>query len=216
MEYKIPEEILEKVRKSLGNFTIIEKKEGYSNEIFILKTDNKKYVLKIAKEPKSMPEPYGLFNEYVVLKFLESKNIDFVPRAVFYSRNPEFEIQTYVGERNISMKILSPKNVYYIYRMLAEVAKLNVKDYVEFAKKYNLTVEEPETIVEIFERYGIKRSEEIKNFLPAEVRSFLEKKIKEVLERINWVSSVLSYIHLTHGDPTGGMSELEKMTSYIS
>ncbi|MBC5792418.1 MAG: aminoglycoside phosphotransferase family protein [Nanohaloarchaea archaeon] len=131
--------------RSQGEFdscNILRKKTGDNNHNYIFESSNNKYVL---RRKKQISEDKSLENERNILKFLEFKEIESVPRSVSYDTDREIHIITFVGQKDVEIGHLNQPDLDEWTKKLLSINRLKFSEYKDYCERKGLDYEEPRT-----------------------------------------------------------------------
>lgn len=165
-------------------------KHGHNHDIFLLKTSSNKYVAHVDKGKSDSGS--SLYNSFRTLKYLEKKNVQFVPKIVSFNDKKAILVETYVGEGHIKFHNLNDKLLDTFAKQLAKIHSLDYKDFQQFCKKSGYDVPQIQTLLNGIEIYGHERFEIVKKLCPDEtVIDWIEPKLKKNTQLIKVVTTKL-------------------------
>lgn len=168
---------------------VLDVKEGFHNRNFIVKTSSRNLVVR-----EQIGNPLGskgLENEKTILKFMEYRGLESMPRSVFYSGEEEIHVIEFLeGSEQLVEEIDENKWV----EELLKFHKLSFNDYRDFCKKQDYRIGELSTPEKRLE----KLKSETENLEVTEFREWLEKEINHVKNNLNFNTSPEP--GLAHGD----------------
>lgn len=126
-------------------FDILEKEEGDNNHNVIFSSAGRKYVL---RRKKQISEDESLENERNILKFLEFKEIEGVPRSVSYDTDQEIHIITFVGQKDVEIGQLSQRDLDEWTEKLLSINRLKFSEYKDYCERKGFDYEEPRNPIE--------------------------------------------------------------------
>lgn len=174
---------LEKNHKNIevSNIKNIEKGVSNHNFLVICKT-GEKYVVKVSKNRVMNGD--GLYNEFIVLKFLEENNIGFTPRVILYDVKNKVLLLEFIDARNIKLDSLNDEQIKTLVEYIYKLKQLKYEDFLSFCKKNSYPIlSDLRLIYEDFEEYTIKRF----NFVVKNNKSKdLEPLIRYIASKINF------------------------------
>jgi len=142
---------------------------GESNYNYKINDD---YVLRISRQDVTTEN--RLQNEHTILKFLETQGIDFVPKSVFFDKELNRHIVTFVGDKDISLNDLSREQLEIFVSQFIQIMNLDVSN-----------LSSPETPLTSIEKYGIKRFEEVKKNCPdSDVIEWIKPRLSANVEAV--------------------------------
>ena len=172
---------------------------GESNDNFLLENDGKKYVLRHSRT--DIPSKNFLYNEHIVLLFLESKKISFVPRSIFYDKNKKIHIISYVGSKKLEMNKLVPDQLERLVSNLSKIYFINPDDFVKFCKNRKLKVNKTKSPLYSIRTYGVQRFNYVKKHCnDRSIIDWIEPKLMENVRLTKQRQFSLQNLHFVHGD----------------
>jgi predicted Ser/Thr protein kinase len=197
----------------LDNKPVISKLgQGESNNNFLIDYGNVKYVLRKSREDSTTKS--RLYNENIILKFLEEEGLSFVPKVINYNKNKDILIISFIPGTSCSVKDLSIKQFDTLSKHLKKISNLKFIDFLNFCKKNKFKkpiIDSPE---KSFKKYTlapykyIYKNEEDSNFL-----KWAKEKI-ETLTDNNKVNKRKGKISFNHGDLVDNLM-IDKNDVYI-
>ncbi len=189
-------ELEELLYSRLGDYELLETREGEGNHNHIIESDGEKYVLRVSKEISED----RLENEHEMLRFLKSQGIENVPRPVFFDKLDKKQVllETFVGEKDLEPEDFTESRLRHTAQFLAHLHSVPVEDYNTYTGE---TREEKTTLQEVyaddFEEWAEKRYEEYLELAeePHERIKVHFERQKEQLEKVPDVPVELSVIH---------------------
>lgn len=197
--------------KLFKDYRILCKKSGLSNNNYIIESNSKKYIVRSSKKK---PGDYinVLKNEANVLRFLESKKIDFVPRSLFYDEISNIHILTYIEGRKIRFRNISSSGIDQAIIKLHQVNIL-AEEYREYCKKNKIPALKPKSEITSIEKRILKKLEAIeKKCIFSEYIEWILLKLKNDFSSYKQSKKI---IFLNHGDPADNLIINGKKISII-
>ena len=105
-------------------------KSGHNREIFLIEVAKKKYVAYVGHHKNDGGS--SVKNEALVLSFLGSKGIDFVPKFVHYSNQLNILIVVFIPGKHIDFKSISDQDVYIFAKQLVLFHQISIKEFNTF------------------------------------------------------------------------------------
>jgi predicted Ser/Thr protein kinase len=184
---------------SFKNSEVTTLNKGHNNECFLIRINDMKYVLKRVRTDTITES--NLKNEYIVLKFLKTQDITFVPQPVLYDDNERIIIVTYVGKMDSSLKDLKDEQVERLIFNLKEISLIDHKEFDEFCKNSGYKINKPETPLASLKKYGVERFEYVRKNCPDHnIIEWIVPKLEKNIESIKNSKFNNSNIILVHGD----------------
>lgn len=193
------------------NISYIDHFSGESNHTHIFKENGKKYVLRTNLDEKGSTN--RLQQEHKILKFLESQNIDFVPKSINYDREKQIHITSHIGRRDVKIADLNSKQLQTWIEHLAKIHSLDFKDYREFCEKHSYSYKEPETRKQSIQKFGFERLDYTKQHLETNILEWAEENLEEVYQNVGNTDS--DTIGLSHGDIANNTRITENKVYFI-
>lgn len=104
--------------------------QGEGNENYLAVEGGLKYVLRVPRQDIS--DIRDLYNEHIQLKFLESNDIDFAPRSIFYDKETGTNIISHVEGHDTSIAKLPMKMITDFVNNLILLDNLTFSNYKDF------------------------------------------------------------------------------------
>ncbi|RLC38860.1 hypothetical protein DRH27_01195, partial [Candidatus Falkowbacteria bacterium] len=176
--------------------------KGNNSDVFWVKDGKNQYSLRTGRKGKEIKNKF--INHFMVLKFLEQENIDFVPQAVELNKKENILITTYAPGKPITEIGLNKKGLDLFVRQLVRLYGLKFSRYKMFCCKNKIGPVLPETPAASFKKYGLKRFNYLKKICQdKEVIDWIIPRLKEnakYVKNIKWNEKNLIF---SHGDLTG-------------
>lgn len=188
-------------KKLFHDYKVIGVKSGLSNSNFIIEENGKKYIVRSNKDKPSKSINI-LENEHHTLKFLESKNINFVPRSIYYDKENNIHILRYLDGKQKRFKNISLPRMQEAIEKLHQINIL-ASEYDKYCKKHKIKQLQPKSEVESIHKQIISKLETVPT-----IHIFYQYK-KWILNRLK--KDFTKYkinknkIFLNHGDPADNL-----------
>lgn len=180
-----------------SNINIISHHTGESNHNYIFESEGNKYVLRTNLEEKGSTN--RLNQERKILEFLETQNIDFAPKSVYYDKENQIHITSFLGTKDVELTELNSEQLKEWIKHLVTIHSLDFKDYRQFCEDNNYAYEEPETNKQSLQKYGFEKFEYAqKNLDKKKILAWTEEKLSEIAQ--NMEENQDARIGLSHGD----------------
>lgn len=127
-------------KTGIEDFEIKEVKAGESNHNFIIKSKDRKYVLRFSRQ---ISRESRLENEAEKLDFLEQQDIGRVPRNIWFGKDTEIGevlIESFVGQKELDKDSMTDERLRSLARKMAEIHSIPLESYNKFSE-----AKEPET-----------------------------------------------------------------------
>ncbi len=175
--------------------------DGYSNHNFLIETEKDKFVLRCNMD--EVTSKNRLYNEHVVLKFLEEEKIDFVPRSTFYDKKNKRHIISFICGRRITYGELRKKHVKSFARNLAKATYLKFDNFEKFCKKNNYNKIDKKKKKNSFEIYTLTPFRYVeKNLKDKQLVDWLREKV-EINSKLKFYGRKRKWF--AHGDIASNM-----------
>lgn len=188
--------------KIFKSFTLRRFGRGNNTDIFVIKSGQKNYALRIARD--KMQSDSALDRHFINLKFLSQENIDFSPRAIYFDKKKRILISEFLPGKDIISSGLSRKQLEIFVKQLLRLRLLKVAAYKKIHKQLGFTFSNLQTPLESVNEFGLKRFIIIKKYYPdKDLVSWLEQKLNEnikYLSNTKWSNRNLFFVH---GDLSG-------------
>lgn len=152
-------------------------KSGHNNHTFLLEKNSEKFVARLGNEEKDGGS--SLYNAFWSLKNLEHVGTDFVPKVVYYNREEDLLVETFVGKEHIKFVDLEEEFIDTIARQLVEIHSLDYHDMQKFSEEEKIEIPEIQTPLKSIQTFGVDRFKTVKELCP-------ENKV------INWIEPKLT------------------------
>lgn len=197
--------------KIFNDYKIIGVKSGLSNSNFIIESNNKKYIIRSNKKKPSNSINI-LENEHHLLKFLEIKKIDFVPRSIYYDKENNIHILTYLEGKQKRFKNISISGM---EQAITKLYKINIlaNEFREYCKKNKIKTLKPKSEIESLEKNIISKLETISKKHP--LYNYKKQILKKLKEDFKNYKINKKEIYLNHGDPADNLIIHKKEISII-
>ena len=117
----------EKLSQKINN--ISKSGEGENNNTFLIETSVSKY---IAKQKKDNVNSNLLYNEYVILKYLEKEKINFCPKIISYDSSRNILITDYFPGKICLVKNMNKDKLDILLKNLSILHKLKYEKFMNF------------------------------------------------------------------------------------
>lgn len=165
-------------------------KHGHNHDIFLLTTPDNMYVAHVDRGKSDSGS--SLYNSFRTLKYLEKKNVQFVPKIVSFNDKETILVETYVGEEHIKFSNLNEQLLDTFVKQLAKIHSLDYKDFQQFCKKSGYDVPQIQTPLNGLEIYGHERFEIVKKLCPDKtVIDWIEPKLKKNTQLVKIIATKL-------------------------
>ncbi len=153
--------------------------EGYGNYNYLIEEEKQKFVLRI-KKSKEAQFVDSLEKEFIFLEYFNQKGINFVPKALYFSKKNNFQIQTFLEGEKVSQKNFTNQQIELFAKQLYELFSLSVDEFYEFCKLHGYKIPEKRDQIESLRIYGFNRFKETdKKKIDNSVVEWIKKNLTE-------------------------------------
>lgn len=178
MEQKIRNYCLNNEDLKGADITLL--KHGHNNDVFLLNKCDKKYVAHVGRGKRDGGS--SLAGSFKSLRYLETKNIDFVPKIIAFNNDADILVETYVGEESIKFQNFNEKLFNIFAKQLAEIHKLDYKDFQKYCENEGFDIPRIKTRLDKIQVFGIDRLNIVKELdVDYTVINWIEPKLEENL-----------------------------------
>ncbi len=164
--------------------------EGLGNINFLVEEEGKKFVLRIKKNKEKQFND-SLEKEYTFLRYLESKEINSCPKALYYNKEKNFLIETFLEGKKVSQGDFTDKQIDSYVKQSYEIFNLSISDFINFCGKNNLKAIEDVNPQRSLEIYGFNRFDEInKKSIDPKVIDWLKKNLDNSLQSLSQIKQL--------------------------
>ena len=164
--------------KELKDVNITSLKHGQNYDVFLLQTSSNKYVAHVGRGKRDSGS--SLSNSFKSLKYLEARDINFVPRIISFDNNEDILVETYVGEENIKFSDLSEEFLDIFVKQLVKIHSLDYKDFQNFCEENGYAILQIQTPLDGIQVFGLDRFKMVQRLCPDQtVINWIEPKLKE-------------------------------------
>lgn len=182
---------------------------GSNYQVFLIDDATGQFVLRVGRDDVAICNK--LENEFHILEFLETQNIDFVARPILWDKKKRISILTFIPGEEKSVSKLTPKRLDLFVRQLIELHSLKLSSYKRFCKKKNINFEQVETPMDAIHQYGIARFDYIKkNCDDRKLVDWIEVRLKANVENIRKTKWTQKQIIFNHNDLAGANIIVDK------
>lgn len=173
---------------------ILDVKEGEHNRNFIFDSRSGKKVLRKNNSGSSGE----LKHERNILRFIESKGLNFAPGTFHFNEEQDVLVIEYVGEQARLEELEKPELEEWVSK-IAELHRLEYEEYREFCRENGFEAKPYETRLENFEKLTEKRLKNAKEVLQNhELLEYAEEKVEETKKEME--DAEFSRSGLIHAD----------------
>lgn len=174
--------------------------EGYGNYVFLIKENNKKFVLRI-KKSKEVQFDDSLEREHSFLRYFESKGINFCPKTLYYNRPNNFLIQKFIKGEKIHQKEFSNEQIDLFAKQLYEMFSLSVDEFFDFCEREGLKKCKYNNPITSLKKYGFNRFKEAeKGDVPKDVIEWMKIGLDENLKYLTGLGAEAGRLGFSWGD----------------
>lgn len=181
---------------------------GNNSETFLIIVGNTKYVMRVGRGDVSSNNQ--LFTQYKFLKFLESEDIDFVQRAVYYDKKKKMLITSFLEGDNLIGKKLNKKQFDDLVEKIIKIHSTKYSNFQKFCKKNKFKIDKPISLKDKFKVSGIRRGNFVlKNCDNKEVVEWVRLHLEKAGRKVRGIKENKKF-KFTHGDLTGANIMIDK------
>lgn len=153
-------------------------KSGYNHNVFLSENETGKYIIHEGKPVRDSGS--DLSNAYTALRFLESNNISFVPKVIYFDAQKDILIQTYVGDHDVVFGELTNQQLDLFIQNLVSVHSFTQEEIQEFCISLDVSMLQVQTPCHSLHIFGEERFEVVKQLCPDKgVLAWIEPKLKK-------------------------------------
>jgi len=195
--------ILNKIQNSSEDFSKSKLKlikNGHNRSIYLLKAKSgKKYIVKKGNDAKDLGSIN--LNDVRAQSFLRQSGCNFVPEIIYWDKESDLYIESYVGDKDIPFKSLKDKDLEVFAKQLAIVHSFSADQYVKFCQNNKFDIPKITTPVEDLKTFGFDRYNIAKETCKDEkVIKWLSQRLLKSLEITKNPETVQLAPHFCWGD----------------
>lgn len=120
-------------KKVLQKPKISQLSSGNNYDTFLVVDNNSKYVLRLLSNKASAQN--RMAKMFLILQFVESENIDFAEKAVFFDEKNSFLLTSYIPGKELGVSALDKGQLKYFIKKIVILRNLKFDKFLEFQKK---------------------------------------------------------------------------------
>lgn len=195
----IENDLVDKGIISRGSISFIGQGEGH--ESYLANNITDRVVVRVKRS--DTPFISGFQNEHLQLLFLESQNITFAPKSLYYDSQKEVHVISYVEGVDVSFLELDDTQLKTLVSYITQLETIDYKTYLDFLHKYNnAQPAQAEMQNRIKHNYNNRLAviEKRQDLLTQEITDFLEWCKENFTIFIAMVNKIQTIKYYMHGD----------------
>ncbi len=153
--------------------------EGYGNYNYLIEEGGQKFVLRI-KKSKEAQFADSLEREFIFLQYFNQKEINFVPKALYFSRKNNFQIQTFLEGEKVAQKDFTNQQIELFAKQLHELFSLDIDEFYKFCELHGYKIFEKRDQIASLKIYGFNRFKETdKKKIDNSIAEWIKRNLRE-------------------------------------
>ncbi len=158
--------------------------EGFGNSNWLIKNNGQDFVIRIKKN-KERQFMDSLEKEHSFLRYCEFKGIDFVPKSVYYDKEHNYIIESFLEGRKVTHDSFSKAQIELFVDQIYSISQLDTDEYLRFCRRNKLKSIKQVMPLDSLMKYGFNRFKEAKEGdIDKQVIRWIDERLDQNLKAI--------------------------------